>query len=235
LRKELYKIAQLCEAVYLKTEKQRTWRFTQLGYDCIGWFDNNGTQAALLRSGEVLTLCFRGTESVKDWLTDLDVRKTITRFGYVHNGFNQGVDNIWKEFLLSHQGDGTRNKYVVVGHSLGAAEAVIAAARLSAYENVDVIGVYLFGCPRVGGYSFKYPKVPTYRVVNNNDVVCRVPSVFRFKHIGTRYYIDKDGDLIKGITPWQITKDRLSGRWQSKNIVDGLFDHPISEYIKQLS
>lgn len=235
MRDRLYSMAELCDIAYVKDDLCRRGLFSNLGYAPLAWFDKGGAQAALLLRNGVYFLVFRGTDEAGDWLKDADIRKVKTRFGYVHRGFEKGVDAIWGDLVLKLQSTGgLRKRFVICGHSKGAGEATLAACRLQARRYDRVVGVYLFGSPRVGGYSFKYPKAPTYRVVNNNDIVCRVPSMLRFRHVGQRYYLDHRGKLIKGVTAWQITKDRISGRWAARNLIDGLADHPIQQYVKQL-
>lgn len=233
MKQDLYNKALLCSIVYLNDENERVRRFKGLGYTSVTWFDKNDTQAAMLRRGDVSYLIFRGTDSVHDWILDADIRKIKTRFGYVHHGFWNGLNAIWNDVLKAN--DGLESKYVVCGHSLGAAEATLAACLLEQYDNVKVLGVYLFGSPRVGGYSFKYPKVKTFRVVNGTDIVTRVPSPVRFKHVGDRIYINRNGKLKFGISAINITLDRFFGRIKRKKILDGLVSHPIQQYLDRLS
>ena len=69
----------------------------------------------------------------------------------------------------------------MTGNSLGAALATLAADR---YGNVQ--GVYTFGSPKVGNDVFKEKFiVKTYSIVNNKDIVTRVPPPGIYKHVGT--------------------------------------------------
>ena len=233
MKSELLMMALLCQAVYIKDDRERVTRFHELGCACLAWLDNNGTQAVLLQSYSKYFLVFRGTDEPKDWLKDVDVRKTETPFGKVHNGFNEGVLAIWNDLVDALQGNRVLS-VTVCGHSKGAGEALIAAEWLQHLYS-SVRKAYLFGCPRAKGVAAPAPYFPISRVVNNNDVICRVPTPWRFRHFGQRYYISHKGDLVKGVTPWKIFKDRLSGRWASRNLLDGLSDHPIDKYVKALT
>lgn len=74
-------------------------------------------------------------------------------------GFHDGVSTVWlpghghpegmlaviKKFLNRER---KSRKLFIAGHSLGAALATNAAARLAFVENMNVAGVYTFGGPR---------------------------------------------------------------------------------------
>ena len=75
----------------------------------------------------------------------------------------------------------------VTGHSLGAALATLATIRLT-NDGIPVNGLYTYGCPRVGEVKFRSlfeenVTARAYRLVNNNDIVARIPipGFFRFK------------------------------------------------------
>ncbi len=73
-------------------------------------------------------------------------------------------------------------------------------------------GLVTFGSPRVGDRDFRdtHP-VPTWRVVNNNDLVCRIPPPVAYRHVGERVYIDRHGRTRLGTTRWERTVDEAAG------------------------
>ena len=104
-----------------------------------------------------------------------------------------------KELLQVHR----NAKFMVTGHSLGGALAVLFPAMLFMHKEETLLEklfvVYTFGQPRVGDEAFaKFMNknlndpVPRYfRIVYCNDIVPRVPyddGIFLYKHFGVCLY-----------------------------------------------
>lgn len=232
---------------------------------CDAFFEDNDTdtQAAGIVGPGSITIVFRGTESIQDWLQDAKFRKekfeipkstvsntsvftrgesTHWNWGRVHRGFLASIDSVWpqiREFLRQKY---TGQAIFLCGHSLGAALAQLLAAWLSA-NGYNVKAVYTFGSPRVGNRKFARmfdQKVRHYRFVNNNDVVTRVPG-FLYRHTGVEYYFNAKGflDVLSFFALWI---DRLRGRWYSlkarfRNVfkaTDGIEDHMSARYVENV-
>ncbi|MCX5893209.1 MAG: lipase family protein, partial [Deltaproteobacteria bacterium] len=90
----------------------------------------------------------------------------------MHRGFQAALDEVWERLHDYLEGkENARRTVWFTGHSLGAALATLAASRYG-----KVRGLYTFGSPRVGDLDFKQAfLVPTYRFVNHDDLVTRVP------------------------------------------------------------
>jgi predicted lipase len=128
--------------------------------------------------------------------------------GKVHKGFKEALDEVWeKAGLLDYiRSKDTSNRSVwFTGHSLGAGLATLAADR---YGNVR--GLYTFGSPRVGDIDFKSDfHISTYRIVNNNDVVTRVPPAGLYYHVGDLKYIDNKGLIHDNTCRWERVTDAI--------------------------
>ncbi|KDP40609.1 hypothetical protein JCGZ_24608 [Jatropha curcas] len=106
-----------------------------------------------------------------------------------------------KQLLKEHK----NAKFVVTGHSLGGALAILFPSVLVIQEETEMLNrllnIYTFGQPRIGDVRFgnfmeahlNYPNTRYYRVVYSNDLIPRVPfddKIFAFKHFGTCLYYD---------------------------------------------
>ncbi len=191
-----------------------------------------------------IIVAFRGTEPDKfsDISADLEItkEKSMSGEGYVHEGFKEEVDKLWKKLQSRFKRtieDGHRTVWIC-GHSLGAAMATIFASRVDqVFDNS--IKIYTYGSPRCGGKNFinSISNIPHKRFVNNNDVVTGVPFwLMGYRHHGDLQYINYYGNIRK-LTVWQRVKDQLRGRWaaiKKLQLFDGIRDHDIAKYSENL-
>lgn len=211
-----YHAAELAELVYFNWATVKS-RLARLGYPLFKSFDHGSTEAFVAANDKEVVYCFRGTTSVKDWFSNLDAF-TVKLDGKqsVHEGFYKAMMQVDTEMLAQiiewHNPD---KKLTGIGHSLGAACCVLFSKLLVCYLNPTV---WLFGCPRTGNrrfareYNFSPLGSRTFRVVNENDVVTRVPSFLRWRHVGRFYYIDWRGQLTQNPSKWRRVWNQLIGR-----------------------
>lgn len=129
---------------------------------------------------DAAVLAFTGTRTWRDLLVDdLDVRPSKWGDHHVHGGFAQRTRTLLhnaSRFLESH------TRFVLAGHSLGGACAVLAADALG---SARVAGVYTFGAPPVGTRTFASHYLQTFGdrtvhyVTPRDIVVRRVPRIYR--------------------------------------------------------
>lgn len=130
---------------------------------------------AIIRQTEAgLVVAFPGTDNVRCWLTDLDaVTVPVSGAGDLHRGFWSAWLAIEKPVLAAI---GTQ-PVTLVGHSLGAALALMAAISL-ALAGKPPVAVYGFEPPRVStgiGARVALQNVPVHLYRNGRDVVPDVP------------------------------------------------------------
>lgn len=225
----IHLMAKLASNAYLDGKDAKPI-YKKLGYTH-KFFDVDGAQCHAVWNKEEYILCFRGTEpdELSDVLADLNAipRGSMTH-GWVHSGFRNELDKLWEQ-LVEHINTHQKKKLYVTGHSLGAAMATIATSRIEEFRSVEQLTT--FGSPRVGTRGFvKHIKTPHKRVVNNNDIVTKVPLwLMGYKHHGDLTYINFYGNVRK-LTLWQMVKDKWRG-WRN-NALDGVADHNMGDYVR---
>ena len=157
-------------------------------------------------SRSLIILAFRGSSSVRNFITDANFPTVPTPEICSGCSIDQGFYSSWKEaksgVLAALTTATTANPtytIVITGHSLGGAIADIAAVEIrNSGKNVEL---YTYGAPRIGGakvsdYISNQKKGGNYRVTHYDDPVPRLPPLaFGFRHISPEYYI-KSGNLV---------------------------------------
>lgn len=97
--KNAYALA-LCSKLVYESEKAIKDKLEQQGFKSI-FIESRDTQAFVAYNDFAIVLSFRGTTSIRDWMTDADVLLTPFRsgIGRVHNGFLQVLYVIWDDVL----------------------------------------------------------------------------------------------------------------------------------------
>ncbi len=140
-----------------------------------------------LPSDKSIFVVFRGSESVRNWITNLSADKTnYTTFPactncQVHSGFYSATKSVYPDVLKEVQRlRALYPTYAIktTGHSLGGALAQLTAMEL--LNSGYAVSMINFGQPRVGEVNyakFSSTKMPSqYRVVHNHDLVPHNPS-----------------------------------------------------------
>jgi len=144
-------------------------------------------------------IIFPGSASVTDWRTNAKVRKTawMGSRGAVHRGFASAYQSVGMHISAAARG---AEAIIVTGHSLGGACATL-CADLMAQLGHPIVGVYTFGCPRVGNAAFARAfnlalADRSFRVVNAGDPVPHLPFVFgTYRHVETQVYLHRDHSI----------------------------------------
>lgn len=227
-------------------------QFNKAGLQKLKYFKNHSTVCYVASNDKFAIVAFRGSEIwrkreefdlkevIADLKTDIDIWLTDwQQGGKVHRGFKEALEEVWPDLLpyvrkLYQKGC----KIWITGHSLGGALATLFASR---FNNTQ--GVYTFGSPRVGNEVFKKNfEVKIYRIVNNDDIVPRVPLPIRYVHVGELKFIDSDGiirdKIIKNKPPIDDFHDDPLGfentNQRKKNTFKGFIPAPFRDHVPYL-
>ncbi|MCM2544854.1 lipase family protein [Burkholderia glumae] len=147
----------------------------------------SASRAIVRHTAGGLVVAFPGTDNVASWLADLDVLPIdVAGVGLVHRGFW----GAWSAIASAVAAAIGAQPVTLVGHSLGAALAICAAAALTSAGRAPA-AVYGFEPPRVAagprlGLLLAAVQINLFK--NGNDVVPDVPLGWRhvalLTHIG---------------------------------------------------
>ncbi|KAI8323411.1 alpha/beta-hydrolase, partial [Martensiomyces pterosporus] len=164
---------------------------------------------ALKSNTKEIIVAYRGSETAMDWVTDARVVQkawpSAVKNSHVHSGFldaySSDAANI-KKAVLGLVNSNPTFTIVITGHSLGGAEATLAAAdfSLSYPDWKSKIALYTYGSPRAGNPEFaswvSSQPFPIFRVTYKGDPVPRIPlRSENFRHVTQEVYYPKSGGL----------------------------------------
>ena len=174
------------------------------------FYDNNinDLQAATTISHyhKRITIVFRGSSSIKDWLHNIIFYKTkLENDIYVHKGFyKQLMEHQFCEKIIEDIKNILKiyKSYdiYITGHSMGGALASIFGYILSKMIDNDNT-VISFASQRVGNktwnYNFNYKhNLRHYRIVNNRDIISRIPYI-NYYHVGNTIILKSNDYIFK--------------------------------------
>ena len=212
----------------------------KIKYSTIKFFSKGSAQCYGIKFPKYTLIAFRGTEPTQfgDILADVKAwPSSAETVGHVHGGFKTELDKLWPA-LTKWLGKSIKSrKFVICGHSLGAAMATIAATRIH-IDNKD-ISLYTYGCPKVGtlAWTKQFDGIDAYRFVNNNDIVPQVPPGGYYEHIGDLFYISYTDHIQTNTTFLHRMRDRIKGRlkaWSKFQFFDNFYDHLSANYLKKI-
>lgn len=203
-------------------------------------YNRNHTQAMLVEHPDYISIVFRGTDELVDWLDNLNITKKETDEGVFHKGFYDALHEVWPQMNQDYMDleKKAHRPLFVTGHSLGGAIATIVAAKCL-YDGRPFVSVYTFGQPR----ALSLDSVPAFnaacgdrffRMQNHHDLVSHMPAnIAHYGHVGYCLYIDEFGTLHNDPSWWFKFLDTAEGaamaigKWR----LDLLRQHDMDVYL----
>ena len=221
--------AALSEAVY--SEKKIKEAYASLGFPFCERLDDNGAydpyscaysigvKQSEYNDDQICLISVRGTNNNSDWSGNLKIFDCDLEGK--HNGFAQPADRIYKTIQDLFDNNISGNvKYVITGHSRGAAVANLLAVQLmeNGVSPTDVYN-YNFACPDVACRASFGNYVNIFNLCNREDAVPFIPgnttSFFTWPGLSWGKF---------GQTYW-FTKDK-------KGTINPIKDHSMSLYLE---
>ncbi|ELR14067.1 lipase [Acanthamoeba castellanii str. Neff] len=131
-------------------------------YTTVSPFATDLSSGFVRARGAEVVVTYKGTDTARDFQTDFDAwplaRPELLPEGRIHGGFLKAWESTWPQvaaILDSHAHDHGLQvsdlQVTVCGHSLGAAQATLAALQVARHlvRSVDQVRLPTFGSPRV--------------------------------------------------------------------------------------
>ena len=205
----------------------REWDFTKMSRSSVkkGW--DIDTSATIAVNDGILIVALRGSHSLANWATNIQIAKDPGPFNdtNVHQGFQDALYPALLDIAMKAQEMRDNHQQIwITGHSLGGALAVLLTAMLLE-RKIEISGLYTFAAPRVGNHKFqvqfdaKMSGKPSYRYVNEHDIVPQLPPEPMFTHTGTRRIITSKQKVTSSASKWVRIKKSFVG-WYNE-LTDG--------------
>lgn len=212
--------------------------------------DTNGYVA---RTNGHIVVAFRGTSSLANLNTDLQIAYNEKYGGSIHRGFSAAVEAVVDEVRkgISTLSPASGDKLWITGHSLGGALALLMGKHFFYLKEKGdkslsfMPTVVTFGAPKVGNSRFveKCPiKKTVAQFINDNDPVPFTPPVegWDYQPLTPHYRIFSDGYFkyqnVSRATLRREIMEKIRKYWfQLKSIILGSkHSHGIESYISNL-
>ncbi len=209
------------------------------------------TQAYIVQCKDDMYITFRGTSSIKDALTNIELtRVPLPNYpnAQVHKGFLEqykAIENSLFDAISNAQRnpDGAIKQIHITGHSLGGALAQLAAFHISNRFIDAQITCTTFGSPRVGNHTFakllQNAVHDQIRVTHEKDPVPNMPFFLWWVHATNQciqvYRESQDNVVIRYVyhdVPWYKRMIAFVATLWPLHLIPSIAMHHIDTYVR---
>ena len=197
----VYTLAALAEIAYSDAADQIT-RAQTLGAVIVQPLAKGSSEGFMASDDRTIVISFRGTQGIRDIVTDTLGFPAYMKGGIVHHGFSRAIGSIYQSAIEAAENQGAsasspRKTVWVTGHSLGGAIACGFSMEASKEKSLKIDGIVTFGQPLVMNSSLCQFMLDEFgdrylRVINGVDPITTLVRLYR--HSGARAQIYDDGD-----------------------------------------
>lgn len=197
----VYTLAALAEIAYCDADEQIE-RAKALGAVIVQPLAKGSSEGFVASDDHTVVIAFRGTQGIRDIVTDTLGFPSYMKGGIVHHGFSRAIGSIYDSAIKAAENQGAMgqkpDKTVwVTGHSLGGAIACGFSMGATKEKRLNIDGIVTFGQPLVMNSSLCQFMLDEFgdrylRVVNGVDPITTLVKLYR--HSGARVQIHDDGD-----------------------------------------
>lgn len=207
----IHECCKLSQYSYLdpdKIKKKQSYKFTFIESNQNSF---NDCQLYTFNVDNYFIICFRGTSSYRDLLSDVNILQSdfilpnlqkSDIYPKVHSGFYNQFLSICDRLnnIIKKNINGGIKKLVFCGHSLGGALSTLASLYFYYTYNfkfleLDIYNI-TFGSPRVGDQLFvslfNDTHISSHRIVHESDPVPFLPDAINFAHIKSLEWITEN-------------------------------------------
>ena len=197
----VYTLGHLAQIAYAEAGDQ-VLRAKSLGADVVQPLAIGSSEGFVASDDKSVVISFRGTQGIRDIVTDTLGFPAFMNGGIVHHGFSRAIGSIYQSAIAAAEAQGAldpkQGKTIwVTGHSLGGAIACGFSMVASKEKKLKIDGIVTYGQPLVMNSSLCRFMLDEYgdrylRVVNGVDPITTLVKLYR--HSGARVQIHDDGE-----------------------------------------
>lgn len=193
----VYTLARLSQIAYADADNQEI-QVKAIGAITVRPLAEKSSEGFVASDDRTVVISFRGTQGIRDIVTDSLGFPRYMQGGILHHGFSRAIGSIYQSAIDAAENQGARNKTVwITGHSLGGAIACGFSMEATKRKSIHIDGIVTFGQPLVMSKSLCQFMIDTFgdrylRVVNGVDPITTLVNVYR--HAGARAQLHDNGE-----------------------------------------